>query len=76
MLFWQLPLNDKMKYFEIEDKIIELKDTASVASKKKELNDLMGFLGADPIKKVDDAFKAKYRMGILDYLELNDEGAN
>ena len=76
LLFWQLPLDDKMKYFEIEDKIIELKDTASAASKKKELNDLLSFLGADPIKKVDDAFKAKYSMGILSYLGLNDEGTN
>ncbi|MGB9437102.1 MAG: phospho-sugar mutase, partial [Desulfobacterales bacterium] len=28
LLFWQLPLNDKLKYFEIEDEISNLKNTA------------------------------------------------
>jgi len=31
----------------------------------------MEFLGANPIEKVNKAFKEKYQTGILEYLELS-----
>ena len=70
LLFWQLPLDAKMKYFEIEEEITRLKNTANRGERKDRLNDLLKFLGANPIEKVDNAFKAKYKTGIREYLEL------
>ena len=72
LLFWQLPLDDKLKYFEIEDQIANLKEETDVAARKTELDNLLSFLGANPIKKVNNAFKEKYKAGILEYLNLPD----
>jgi phosphoglucomutase/phosphomannomutase len=71
LLFWQLPLDDKLKYFEIEDKIVDLKNTSDAKTRKNELDNVLSFLGANPIEKVDNAFKEKYKAGILEYLDLN-----
>jgi phosphoglucomutase/phosphomannomutase len=70
LLFWQLPLNDKMKYFKIEKKIIKLKKIKNKNRREKELNQLLEFLGANPIEKINNAFKNKYKKGILEYLNL------
>ena len=70
LLFWQLPLDDKLKYFEIEDKIVDLKNTSDARVRKNELDELLSFLGANPIEKVDNAFREKYKTGILEYLDL------
>jgi len=69
-LFWQLPLNDKLKYFDIEREIINLKAIAERSEREEELYKVLDFLGADPVEKVDEAFKAKYEVGILEYLDL------
>jgi phosphoglucomutase/phosphomannomutase len=69
-LFWQLPLNDKLKYFEIEKEIVHLKNIQEQETRKKELYKLLEFLGADPIEKVNDAFKEKYKEGINEFLDL------
>jgi phosphomannomutase len=71
LLFWQLPLDDKLKYFEIEDKIVNLKNTSDARVRKNELDKLLMFLGANPVEKVDNAFREKYSAGILEYLDLN-----
>lgn len=71
LLFWQLPLNDKLTYFEIEDDIVKLKDVADKNKRRKSLDELLSFLGANPVEKVDKAFAAKFGTGILDYLALN-----
>lgn len=71
LLFWQLPLDDKLKYFEIEDKIVNLKNTSDARGRKNELEKLLLFLGANPVEKVDNAFREKYNAGILEYLELS-----
>ncbi|MEX1326930.1 MAG: phospho-sugar mutase [Desulfobacterales bacterium] len=71
LLFWQLPLDDKLKYFDIEDKIVNLKNISDALTRKKELDELLSFLGANPVEKVDNAFKEKYSAGILEYLDLN-----
>jgi len=71
LLFWQLPLDDKLKYFEIEDDITNLKSISDNDERKKELFKLLEFLGANPIEKVNKAFKEKHQAGILDYLELS-----
>jgi phosphoglucomutase/phosphomannomutase len=70
LLFWQLPLNDKLKYFETEEEIIQLKNIQDLETRKKELYDLLEFLGADPIAKVNDAFKEKYKKSIHEYLDI------
>jgi phosphoglucomutase/phosphomannomutase len=70
LLFWQLPLNDKLKYFEIEEDIALLKNVSDDGERKENLFNLLEFLGANPIQKIDEAFKDKYQAGILKYLEL------
>ena len=71
LLFWQLPLKDKLKYFDTEKKIINLKAISERTEREEALYQLLDFLGADPVEKVDEAFKAKYEAGILEYLDLN-----
>jgi hypothetical protein len=71
LLFWQLPLVDKLKYFEIEDEIVNLKRITDNGRRKAKLGKLLQFLGANPIQKIDKAFKEKFNMGIEQYLELN-----
>jgi phosphoglucomutase/phosphomannomutase len=70
LLFWQLPLNDKLEYFDIEDEIVNLKNTADGGARKKELEKLLLFLGANPVEKVDNAFRSKFNAGILEFLDL------
>ena len=70
LLFWQLPLDDKMRYFEVEPQIADLKNIKDAAAKRDKLGELLSFLGANPVQKVDEAFAAEYGMPLLDYLEL------
>jgi phosphomannomutase len=58
-------------YFEIEDDITNLKSISDNDERKKELFRRLEFLGANPIEKVNKAFQAKYKKGILEYLELS-----
>ena len=71
LLFWQLPLDDKLKYFEIEEEIAGLKRVSNKSEREATLFKLLQFLGANPIEKVDQAFQAKYQKGILEYLGLS-----
>ena len=71
LLFWQLPLTDKLKYFEIEEEITRLKSVSDDSERKEKLFSLLEFLGANPIEKVNKAFKEKYNSGILEYLGLS-----
>jgi len=70
LLFWQLPLADKLKYFEIEEDIINLKTISDTKTRKKELDQLLLFLGANPVEKIDKAFREKFEAGVLEYLDL------
>ncbi len=70
LLFWQLPLDDKLKYFEIEEQIAGLKSVADTGKRKRQLDDLLAFLGANPVLKVDGAFAARYGSGMMAYLGL------
>jgi phosphoglucomutase len=70
LLFWQLPLKDKLKYFDTEKEILNLKAIADQSKRQEDLYELLDFLGADPVEKVDEAFKAKYEVGILEYLDI------
>ncbi len=70
LLFWQLPLKDKLQYFKIEPEIEKLKDVFDSEIRKKKLYTLLEFLGSDPIDKIDKAFKAKNKKSIKEYLEL------
>ena len=71
LLFWQLPLMDKLKYFDSEKKILNLKAIVDQSKRQEDLYELLNFLGADPVEKVDEAFRAKYEVGILEYLDLH-----
>jgi phosphoglucomutase len=70
LLFWQLPLADKLKYFEIEEEIVALKNISDTANRKNELDQLLLFLGANPVEKIDNAFRTKFGSGVLEYLDL------
>lgn len=70
LLFWQLPLDDKLKYFEVEPEIEKLRVIESRQEKLDRLAKLLAFLGSDPIEKTDEAFKAKYGTSISDYLGI------
>ncbi|RPJ72905.1 MAG: phospho-sugar mutase [Desulfobacteraceae bacterium] len=71
LLFWQLPLADKMRYFDIETDVARLREVADPGTRAKELANLLAFLGANPVQKVDRAFTARYGTGIQDYLGLS-----
>ena len=70
LLFWQLPLDDKMKYFEIEPELESLAQVANKEERQQKLDSLLAFLGSNPVQKVDAAFKAKYEKTLLEYLQL------
>lgn len=72
LLFWQLPLDDKMKYFEIEPEIESLSQVDDMNERKLKLDGLLSFLGSNPVQKVDMAFRAKHNTSLLEYLKLND----
>jgi phosphoglucomutase/phosphomannomutase len=71
LLFWQLPLQDKLTYFEIEEQLAALKRVSDPRQRHEKLYQLLDFLGANPIEKVDKAFQAKYEKSIHEYLGLN-----
>ncbi|MDD3679509.1 MAG: phospho-sugar mutase [Candidatus Shapirobacteria bacterium] len=72
LLFWQLPLDDKMTYFKIEPEIEKLKNIKSKINRKKKFLKLVSFLGSNPVEKMDQAFKAKNGVSVLAYLELKE----
>jgi phosphoglucomutase/phosphomannomutase len=70
LLFWQLPVSSKLKYFEIESSIASLRDLKNKEERKNKLEIILAFLGSDPIEKVDEAFTAKYGKSLRSYLNL------
>lgn len=70
LLFWQLPLDTKLKYFEIEPNIAMLVDEPDLDVRKQKLSKLLSFLGPDPIQKVDDAFEAEFGKKIQQYMGI------
>ena len=70
LLFWQLPLTDKLKYFEIEDEIAALSSIDDPTERGDKLNSLLAFLGANPVQKINRAFADRYGSGVLTYLDL------
>jgi phosphoglucomutase/phosphomannomutase len=70
LLFWQLPLDDKMKYFKIELEIERLKDIKDKEKRRENFLQLISFLGSNPVEKIDQAFKAKYKVSVLEYLNI------
>jgi transcription antitermination factor NusA-like protein len=59
-----------MKYFEVESKIVELKNIANQEERRTKFFELISFLGADPVGKMDEAFKAQYQVSVLKYLDI------
>jgi phosphoglucomutase len=71
LLFWQLPLEHKLKYFEIEPQILKLMEIQDKDTRLTALFDCLRFLGSNPVEKADQAFRAKYQTGIMEFLDLN-----
>lgn len=71
LLFWQLPLDDKLRYFEIEPEIEKIKNVHDKNIRKEEFLKLVSFLKSDPVKKIDNAFKAKYNSSVEEYLDID-----
>ncbi len=70
LLLWQLPLDIKLKYFEIEQQLSELSAVSDKEIRKEKMDEILSFLGSDAVQKVDKAFVAKYKQTLLDYLSL------
>jgi phosphoglucomutase len=68
LLFWQLSLEQKLKYFEIEPQLEALKEIQDTQERSRRLYSLLAFLGSNPIEKIDEAFKAKHGVSVLTYL--------
>ena len=66
-----VPLDDKLKYFTIEDELAGLKAVADAKERKAKLYAMLGFLGANPVLKVDEAFAERFGSGVMAYLELD-----
>jgi phosphoglucomutase/phosphomannomutase len=69
-LFNQIPLLDKLKYFEVEEEICKLKNI-NKKERRKQLEKILKFLGSNPVEKVNLAFKEKYKVSLEEYLKLN-----
>lgn len=72
LLFWQLPLRDKLHYFEIEDQLAALKDVSDMSMKKDQYLKLVAFLGSNPIQKFDAAFSEKYGQSFAKYIQIDE----
>lgn len=70
LLFWQLPLEAKLRYFEIEDSLAALQSLPDKAERQKRMDDVLKFLGSGAVAKVNDAFKARFGKNLPDFLEL------
>ncbi len=70
LLFWQLPLRDKLHYFEIEKDIVALASIKDKEERAKKLGELLQFLGSDPTIKVNDAFSKEYGKTIEEYINI------
>ncbi len=70
LLFWQLPLDDKLKYFALESDIAKIADIDDKNTRQRQLDSLLAFLGSNPVQKVDLAFAAKYKQSIPKFLKL------
>lgn len=71
LLFWQLPVESKLLYFEKEILIEKLRDEKDVEAKKTSLREIFGFLWSDPLKKINPAFQKKYGTSVENYLEID-----
>ncbi len=72
LLFSQLPLDDKLRYFTVEDEVAALKEKEPLATRESRLRELLAFLGADPVQKMDRAFTARFGQGVRAYLGIAD----
>ena len=70
LLFWQLPLDDKLRYFEVEPKLAKLRDIPEKETRQEKADELLAFLGSNPLQKIDDAFKAEFGSTVNEYLQL------
>lgn len=71
LLFWQLPLESKLHYFEIEDELAALKDLPDKDGRRQRMDELLSFLGSDAPTKVNEAFKARFGVNLTAYLNLD-----
>lgn len=70
-----LPVDIKIKYFEIEKEIIELKSqvesgTMKKCEAKKYLCEMLSIFGADPVEKITKAFEMKTGVSLNEFLKF------
>lgn len=70
LLFWQLPLETKLRYFTIEDSLSALQGLPDKTERRQRMDKMLKFLGSGAEAKVNDAFKARFGKDLMDYLEL------
>lgn len=70
LLFWQLPLDDKLRYLELEPQLAAIRNISDKSERQRQVDSLLGFLGSNPIQKIDQAFKAKYKSSVSEFLSL------
>ena len=70
LLFSQLPIEDKLKYFEIQREIENLRNLDDKKERNEKLSLIVSFLGSNPVQKIDEAFCAKHGISISEYLDL------
>lgn len=70
LLFSQIPLEDKLHYFEIEEDIADLKQLSNKEERREKTADILSFLGSNPTQKCNDAFKARFGSTIETYLNI------
>ena len=70
LLFGQLSLLDKLQYFEIEDELIDLTRILEKSERKKAVEKKLVFLRSNPIEKVNNAFKARFKADLNAYFGI------
>ncbi len=70
LLFWQMPAQQKMKYFDLEEDIAALKDIENKEERETSLAWLLKVFWSNPVEKTTHAFEARYWVSMLEYLEL------
>lgn len=69
-----LPVEIKLKYFEVEKELLKLENQLQAnkikeAEVKKQVDELLSIFGQDPVEKISDAFREKTGMSLQIYFQ-------
>lgn len=68
-VYFQVPVESKMRYFEIEDQLADL-TSLPVSERRDAVLKLLKFLWSDPLLKVNKAFQMRFGKTVEAYLEI------